>query len=88
MSEPALEQRIGTRKVAALLACTQQHVVNLVRAGELDGINVAVGKERPMWAITVSSVRRFVSARSNETPMNPTSVSAQVDSARVVADGR
>jgi len=77
----ALERRIGTKLAARYIGATPKHVIRLVRARVLDGVDVRLpGAGRPTWAITLSSVRRFLAERADKNGLNGPSAAASVDS--------
>ena len=87
MTAPTPERRIGTRLAATYIGTTQKHVVRLIQARALDGVDVRLpGASRPTWAVTLGSVRRFLAARSDETGLNGPSAAARVDSDGAASD--
>lgn len=46
-------------EVAARLKVSRSHVLDLRKRGELDGINVGLGKKRREWRITPESLEAY-----------------------------
>jgi hypothetical protein len=81
------EKRISTRAAASYLGVTTKHVVRLVKAKALDGIDVGLpGADRPTYGITLASVRAFLASRSDDIGLEGLSAAARVDSDGVQPD--
>lgn len=60
MDSTTLDQAYTPKEAAAILKCSQDHVISLIRSGRLPAQNIGLGKRRARYLITAESIRKLI----------------------------
>lgn len=61
--EIAAYNYLRPKRVAEMLACSVEHVENLIEQGHLDAVDIACGEQRRTLRVDPKSVERFIRER-------------------------